>query len=77
METGEVRIVFDAAAKAGRVSLNNNLLTEPDWLVSLFGVILKFLQHKVAFTADIREMCNRFQITEEDTYSLHASFGET
>lgn len=66
---GKVRIVCNAAAKAGKVSLNDNLLKGPDWVVSFFGIILKFPQHKIAFTAGIREMFHCVQIGQEDTYA--------
>ena len=40
--TNKVRLVFNAAARSGTTSLNNLLLTGPDYLKSLIGVLMRF-----------------------------------
>ena len=53
---GKVRIVLDAAAKYKGTSLNDKLLTGPDLLQGLPGVLLRFREEPVALTADIEKM---------------------
>lgn len=70
MKPGKVRIVHDAAAKTRGVSLNDHLLTGPDLLQSLPGVLMRFRQHPVAITADIAEMFMQVKIKPEDRDAL-------
>lgn len=60
-----VRCVFDSSAKYGGVSLNDVLLTGPDLINSLLGILLRFRQHPVAATADIEQMFYRFTVPPE------------
>ncbi|XP_073964374.1 uncharacterized protein [Choristoneura fumiferana] len=66
----KVRIVHDAAAKTRGVSLNDRLLTGPDLLQPLPGVLMRFRQHPVAVAADIREMFMQVKIKPEDRDTL-------
>ncbi|XP_062713763.1 uncharacterized protein LOC115256765 [Aedes albopictus] len=63
---GKVRVVWDAAAKTGGVSLNSMLLKGPDLLISLPSVLFRFRQREVAITGDIKEMFHQILIRPED-----------
>ena len=43
----KIRIAFDVAAEHGVMSLNKTLLTGPDLLNNLNGILLQFRNHKV------------------------------
>ena len=64
------RIVFDAAAEYNGNSLNKALLTGPDLLNSLVGVLLQFRNYRVAFSADIEAMYHQVQVTPDDADAL-------
>lgn len=53
---GKIRVVFDAAASRKGTSLNDQLVTGPDLLNSLVGVIMRLRLHAVAMIADIQTM---------------------
>ena len=53
---GKVRVVFDAAARSGGTSPNDQLLTGPDLTNNLVGIFMRFRQRPVALTADIKAM---------------------
>ena len=67
---GKVRVVFDAAASYKGTSLNDQLVTGPDLLNSLVGVIMRFRLHTVAMIADIEAMFFQVRVIEKDHPSL-------
>ncbi|XP_044174392.1 uncharacterized protein LOC122958023 [Acropora millepora] len=69
-KAGKIRVVFDAAASYKGTSLNDQLVTGPDLLNSLVGVIMRFRLHAVAMIADIETMFFQVRVIEKDQPSL-------
>ena len=63
---GKVRIVFDCAAKCQGISLNDELLQGPDLTNSLFDVLIRFREERVAIMGDIESMFMMVFVPEED-----------
>ena len=63
---GKTRLVFDEAASYKGTSLNDQLVTGPDLLNSLVGVIMRFRLHAIAITADIETMFFQVRVIEQD-----------
>ena len=63
---GKVRRVCNAASKFRGVSLTDNLLTEPDLLQNLIGIIFRFGEQKIAITADIEALFLQVKVPPED-----------
>lgn len=61
----KIRVVFDSSASCKGVSLNDVLLTGPDLINSLLGVLMRFRKERVAITADIEHMFHCFVVKEE------------
>ncbi|XP_046898685.1 uncharacterized protein LOC124482244 isoform X1 [Hypomesus transpacificus] len=62
----KLRVVFDGSAKYKGTSLNEHLLSGPDLLNSLNGVLIRFRRHQVALLCDIEKMFHQFHVYEAD-----------
>ena len=69
-------MVFDAAAEYNGISLNKALMTGPDLLNSLVGVILRFRNYRVAFSADIEAMYHQVRVKSDDADALRFLWSE-
>jgi len=58
----KLRVVFDCSAKFCGISLNDTLLTGPDLINSLVGVLCRFRKEVVAVTCDIEKMFHQFHV---------------
>ena len=58
--------VCNAAAKFRGTSLNDMLLTGPDLLQNLVGIIFRFREHPIALTADIEAMFLQVKMPPQD-----------
>ena len=66
----KIRVVFDAAARFGGTSLNESLLTGPDLLQNLVGVLIRFREERVALVADVEQMFHQVRVRAEDQPAL-------
>lgn len=62
----KVRIVWDAAAAVGRISLNDVLMKGPDLLTALPFVLYRFREKPIAVSGDIAEMFLRIRMNDDD-----------
>ena len=67
---GKVRVVYDAAASFNGTSLNGQLLQGPCLTNDLTGVLIRFREEEVAFSADIESMFYKTNVTPSDTDAL-------
>ena len=74
---GKLRVVFDAAAKFNGFSLNDNLITGPDLLNNLVGVILRFRKFPVVIIGDIEAMYSQVRLNKEDRDAVRFLWEET
>lgn len=61
----QIRGVFDSSAVHEGISLNSLLMSGPDMVNSLLGILLRFRKDEVAITADIEQMFYRFRVDED------------
>ena len=66
----KIRVVNDAAAECKGTSLNKSLVTGPDLLNSLVGVLMRFRVGPIAIVADIEAMFHQVLVSKMDTDSL-------
>ncbi|KAJ8040898.1 hypothetical protein HOLleu_15336 [Holothuria leucospilota] len=64
-QKGEIRVVFNCAAKFQGISLNDRLLQGPDPTNSLVGVLLRFRLEQIALMADIEAMFYQVQVQKD------------
>ncbi len=62
----KLRVVFDCSAKFCGISLNDTLLTGPDLINSLVGVLCRFRKELVAVTCDIEKMFHQFLVPPDE-----------
>ena len=60
----------NAAAKYQSVALNDKLLSGPDLLQSLIGIIFRFREHQIALSADIEAMFLQVAVPNDDNRCL-------
>ncbi|KAK7880766.1 hypothetical protein WMY93_032579 [Mugilogobius chulae] len=60
------RIVFNCSFTFNGQSLNDNLLPGPTLGASLLGVLLRFREHPVAISSDVKGMFHQVRLLEED-----------
>lgn len=61
----QIRVVFDSSAECQGKSLNQELLTGPDLMNSLTGVLIRFRREDVAAMCDVEQMFHSFHVTPE------------
>ena len=66
----KIRLVFNCSARYGGTSLNDQLIQGPDLTSSLIGVLTRFRQEPVAFTADIESMFYQVRVPEGQRHWL-------
>jgi len=63
-------VVFNAAAKSDGTSLNDQLFQGPDLVNSLTGVLIRFCEEEIAFTADLEAMFYQVKVLPRDADAL-------
>ncbi|XP_078364035.1 uncharacterized protein LOC144648306 [Oculina patagonica] len=58
----QIRVVFDSSAEYRGVSLNKELLTGPDFMNSLVGVLTRFRREDIAAMCDVEQMFHSFHV---------------
>lgn len=62
---GKLRIIFDCSKRFNGTSLNDTLLTNPDLINALVGVLIRFRKIAVAMICDIERMFHQFYVSLE------------
>ena len=67
---GKIRVAFDAGAKKDGISLNSRLITDPDLLNSLPGILIRFRNYPIVIMADVEAMFHQVRVTKTDQLAL-------
>ena len=67
----QIRVVFDSSAEYQGKPLNQELLTGPDLMNSLAGVLIRFRREDVAAMCDVEQMFHSFHVSPEHRDFLH------
>ena len=67
-QKGKFRVCQDGAAKVNGSCLNDFLVTGPDLMNRLPGVIMRFRQHRVAISADIKGFFHQIYLDKNDSH---------
>lgn len=62
----KIRVMFDCSAKCKGTALIDHLLTGPDLINALIGVLCRFREHQIAITYNVERMFHRFHVTPKD-----------
>ena len=60
----KIRVCFDAKAEVRGLSLNKCLMSGPDLMNSLFGILLNFRSEPIAFMSDVTSMFHCFYVAD-------------
>ena len=72
----KVRRVCNAAAKYQGVALNDKLLSGPDLLHNLMGIVFRFREHQIALSADLEAMFHQVAVPNNDSRCLRLLWRE-
>ena len=61
----KLRVVFDASARYANQSLNDKLLTGPEHINSLVGILLRFRKNPIAISCDVEKMFHNFYVPDK------------
>ena len=67
---GKYRICQDAAARVAGTCLNDLLLTGPDYMNSLIGILFRFRRGRIALWADVEDFFHQILVDEKDVAVL-------
>ena len=60
----KIRVDYDYSAKHKGVLLNDCLITGPDLITSIVGILIRFRKEPVVFMCDVTKMFPQFQVPE-------------
>ena len=66
----KIRVVFDCAAKLHLVSLNDKLISGPDLMNNLIGIVIRFRKEKIVLVTNVGQMFHQVKVTPEHQDAL-------